>query len=105
MTTYRLHCKVCGITYDIDHDQGRKRETCSDKCKQSAYRERKRNADLLRYPPPVNATFYQYRNDPDLHDALMYIWARFGEKAAQLAAEFGIAVARKIRERKEQTNA
>lgn len=90
-------CEYCENHFLIDPIPGRKRRYCNDACKQSAYRERKRNRALLRYSPPPDALFQQYEKDTALHDFLLGIWISHGEKAAREAAEFGLLVAQKVR--------
>jgi ribosomal protein S27AE len=55
---YYAICEQCGKSMGmIEHTNGRKRRYCSGKCKQAAYRsrkkrerqEKKRNADMLRF--------------------------------------------------------
>ena len=97
MRTYRFRCGNCTTLNEVTSSSGRHQKYCSPRCKQAAYRARKRNRALLRYAVPPDASFAQYKHDDVLNSALTCIWARHGEQAAQMAAEFGVQVARKVR--------
>lgn len=97
---HALDCASCGQCQGFVENDGRERRSCSDKCRQAAYRERRkralRHAALLRNGP-LEQRWKSVGITGDLREGLRTLSLASGEAAATLATEAVLLAVREVR--------